>query len=96
MLDKVNPAGVNMRSSAGVRPVGGSGSSSSRPAYGSSEISDRVEISELAQLLGKYAQMPEIRADLVERIKAEIEAGTYETEDKVDQAVDSLLEDLLW
>lgn len=37
---------------------------------------------------------PDIRRDLVERVRQEIAAGTYETEDKLDKALARLLEEL--
>jgi negative regulator of flagellin synthesis FlgM len=37
---------------------------------------------------------PAIRADLVERVRREIAAGTYETPEKWDAALDRLLERL--
>ena len=37
---------------------------------------------------------PDIRADLVRRVRREIAAGTYETPEKLDAALDRLLEDL--
>lgn len=53
---------------------------------------DRVEVSSLAKELS-LKQDP-FRQDLVDRIRAEIEAGTYETEERVDGAIDGLLNDL--
>ena len=55
---------------------------------------DKVELSGRAQLLSKLHELPDVRTDLVERIKAEIDAGTYETPDKIDAAIDKLAEDL--
>lgn len=55
---------------------------------------DKVELSDRAQLLSKLNELPDVRSDLVERIKAEINAGTYETPDKIDAAIDKLGEDL--
>ncbi len=55
--------------------------------------SDRVELSGSARLLAKIAENP-IRQELVDRVKAEIDAGTYETEDKLDAALEELLSDL--
>lgn len=57
-------------------------------------IRDEVEISELGQLLDKVHELPDIRADLVARIRAEIAAGTYETEEKLKIAIDRLLDEL--
>ena len=60
----------------------------------SAEPGDRVEISRMAELLGRIQELPDVRTSLVARIRAEIEAGTYTTEDKIDVTVDRLLEDL--
>jgi negative regulator of flagellin synthesis FlgM len=53
--------------------------------------SDRAEFSNAAQLLSK---IPAVRQDLIDRVKSEIDAGTYETDAKLDAAIESLLEDL--
>jgi len=55
---------------------------------------DRVELSNTAQLLSKIADLPDVRQNLVDRVKASIADGTYETEDKTDAAIDNLLEDI--
>jgi anti-sigma28 factor (negative regulator of flagellin synthesis) len=54
---------------------------------------DRVELSGMGHLLGAL-KSNDVRADKVASIKAQIEAGTYETPDKIDVAVDRLLDDL--
>lgn len=56
---------------------------------------DRVEFSQTAQLLSRLADLPDIRFDLVARVKSEIAAGTYETADKFDAALDGLVDDLV-
>lgn len=53
---------------------------------------DRVEVSSLAKELARL-QDP-VRQDLIDRVRAEIESGTYETEEKLDGAVSGLLSDL--
>ena len=55
---------------------------------------DQVELSNTAQLLSKIAELPDVREDLINRIKASIADGSYETEDKTDAAIDALLEDI--
>ena len=60
---------------------------STRPA-------DSVELSQTAQLLAKLAELPDVREDLVQRVRAEIAAGTYETDEKIDAALEALIEDL--
>ena len=49
---------------------------------------------ELAEWAAKARLLPEVRRDLVERIRAEIEAGAYETPEKIEIAIDRLLDDL--
>ena len=56
--------------------------------------SDRAEFSQAARLLSKLAELPEVRQDLVDRVRAELEAGTYETPGRIDATIDKLAEDL--
>ncbi|HOA53174.1 MAG TPA: flagellar biosynthesis anti-sigma factor FlgM [Thermogutta sp.] len=48
----------------------------------------------MGQLLDKVHDLPDIRADLVARIRAEIAAGTYETEEKLQVALERLLDEI--
>ena len=64
------------------------------PAAGTARGSDRVEFSQAAQLLSKLSKLPEVRQDVVDRVKAEIAAGNYDTEEKIDAAIDKMAEDL--
>lgn len=57
--------------------------------------SDTVELSDRARELARPPQAdPTYRADLVQRVRAEIEGGTYETPDKLDIAAERLARDL--
>lgn len=56
---------------------------------------DRAEFSEEAQLLGRLAALPDVRADKVAEVRAQLEAGTYETPEKLDIAVDRAIADIL-
>jgi len=58
-------------------------------------VTDRVEISGMSHLLKTLKSGGDVRIDKVEAIKQQIEAGTYETDDKLDTAADRLLDDLL-
>jgi negative regulator of flagellin synthesis FlgM len=93
MVDEIRATGVNF----GTSPVVRLGSHQGQAAVSKSSVeeSDTVEFSELATLRSKYDQMPEIRSELVSQLRSEIANGTYETDDKLDQAVDNLLEDVL-
>ena len=55
---------------------------------------DKLELSGVSHLL-KTLKNNDVRLDKVAIIKAQIEAGTYDDEKKLDAAVDKLLDDLL-
>jgi len=55
---------------------------------------DVVEISTVARLAAQIAELPEVRTELVERVKAEIAAGTYETPERIEIALTRLMEEL--
>ena len=57
-------------------------------------VTDRAELSGMSPLLAALKKN-EIRADKVADIKAQIAAGKYEDNKKLDVAVDRLLDDLL-
>lgn len=49
---------------------------------------DRVEVSVVATYMNILKQLPDIREDLVDRVKGEIERGTYETPERIEGAID--------
>lgn len=55
---------------------------------------DRLELSGASHLLQALKTNTGVRADKVASIKAQIQAGTYEDDAKLDGAVDKLLNDL--
>ena len=56
--------------------------------------SDQIELSDTAKILAKLADLPEVREDLVARVRAEIAEGKYETPEKLDAAIEGLAQDL--
>lgn len=69
-----------------------------RPAVASTDVSrgsDQIELSDTAKILAKLADLPEVREDLVARVKAEIADGKYETPEKLDAAIEGLAQDLV-
>lgn len=58
----------------------------------SGRASDRVELSDHARLLDRLRQLPEIRQDLVDRVRSEIDAGAYDTPEQLDAAVEAIFE----
>jgi negative regulator of flagellin synthesis FlgM len=88
---------------ADIAPINGSSYASTPPAHRQSaaepeaprrSIDDAVELSDRARYLGQLKQLPEVREDLVARVRAEIEAGTYETTEKLNTAIERLSLDL--
>jgi negative regulator of flagellin synthesis FlgM len=65
-----------------------------RSAGATDRPSDRVDISDRARLLSRLAAMPEIRQELVDSVRAQIEAGMYETEERLEEAIEALAEEL--
>ena len=57
-------------------------------------VTDKVELSGMSHLL-KALKNNDVRTEKVSAIKAQIEAGTYEDDAKMDAAVDRMLDDLL-
>ena len=61
-------------------------------------INDELQISSAAQdaarLVEQVNQIPDIRQERVNEIRAQIEAGTYETDDKIQTAVARLLDEI--
>lgn len=56
---------------------------------------DQVEISSLGLMMEGISNLPEIRHEKVEAIRQQIAAGTYETPDKLEKALDALLGEML-
>lgn len=54
---------------------------------------DRLELSGVSHLMTTL-KSNDIRTDKVAAIKAQIEAGTYESDDKLDSAIDKMIDDL--
>lgn len=55
---------------------------------------DSVQVSATARLLGQLKDVPEVRQDLIDRVRAEIAGGTYETDEKLDATVEAILDEL--
>ena len=64
-------------------------SRATRPARGE----DAVEVSAASSLLGRLKTGVPVREDLVAQIRGQSDDGTYETAEKLEQAVDEILRD---
>lgn len=56
---------------------------------------DKLELSGVSHLMKALKANADVRNDKIAAIKAQIEAGTYEDDAKLDAAVDKLMDDLL-
>ncbi len=67
------------------------------PSEGTTQThqADQLDISREADLVSRARELPSVRAERVASIRAEIEAGTYETEQKLETAVGRLLDELV-
>lgn len=65
-----------------------------QPNQATGPIQDELQISDAAQLLDKVNDVPEMRTQRIEQIRAQIANGTYETQEKLDIAVERLLDEI--
>ena len=72
----------------------GGASAGAEVEAGSGPAEDLVEISDVAQMMSKLRSLPEIRQDVVNQIRGEIEAGTFETPERIEGTVEILLDEL--
>ena len=81
----------------GPQPIGPPHSShgaKSAPTSNGTPITDEVEISEAGRLVDQARAVPEIRQDRVDAIRVQLAEGTYETPEKLDVAVERLLDEI--
>jgi negative regulator of flagellin synthesis FlgM len=57
-------------------------------------VVDRLDISAAAEAAAQVVEGGEIRQDLVNQIRAQIAAGTYETPEKLDAALERMLDEI--
>ncbi|MDX9912700.1 MAG: flagellar biosynthesis anti-sigma factor FlgM [Phycisphaerales bacterium] len=93
-LSSINAAGVGRTATSYALPGASAGASAERVRAEAPVRGDRAEFSETARALALLKSLPELREDLVARIRTQIHDGTYETQDKLDAALGGLLEDI--
>lgn len=57
------------------------------------DAGDRVEISDMARLLAKMRDMPAVRQDRIDHVRSAIDRGLYDTDDRLNVALDQLIEE---
>jgi negative regulator of flagellin synthesis FlgM len=81
----------------GAQPINAPHAARGNPATSvpaSSSTGDRLDISEAGQIAGRLAEVPEIRADRVQELRTAILEGSYETDAKLDVALERLLDEI--
>ena len=58
------------------------------------QSTDELSISREADLVSRVREVPEMRHERIAEIRRQIEAGTYETSDKMRAALDGLLDEI--
>jgi negative regulator of flagellin synthesis FlgM len=61
---------------------------------GANPIQDELSISDAARAVDQVGQVPDMRMDRVQQIRAQIADGTYETPQKLDIALGRLLDEI--
>ena len=91
-MSRIGPAHLHGPQSLGAPHSPQASKPGGRPD--SAPIRDEVDISEVARLVEQARCAPDIRGDLVEAIRAKIAQQTYETPEKLDIAVERLLDEI--
>jgi negative regulator of flagellin synthesis FlgM len=60
----------------------------------SASPTDEVQISSVGQYLDQISQLPDIRSGRVEQIRQQIAQGSYDSDEKLELALDRLLKEL--
>jgi negative regulator of flagellin synthesis FlgM len=58
------------------------------------QFTDEVTLSTASQFLDSVRELPAMRLDRIEQVRAELAAGTYLTESRLDVALDRLLDEI--
>ena len=79
-----------------LQPTDATSEANQTDAVASSQAAsaDEISISQEADMLSRIGDIPDIRQDRVDQIRAEIANGVYETEERLDVAVSRLLDEI--
>ncbi len=92
--DVVSDAMERARAAASRRAKQDEPVSTSGSVSGASRGEDRVEVSAMALYVSKMQQLPAIREDLVARVRAQIVSGGYDTDERLNAAMDEMMKDV--
>jgi hypothetical protein len=92
-ISSIGHGSVGPINRAGLIHQGQHDNGQARAAPGAGSLSDRVELSDHAQLLTRLRELPGVRPQLIESVRAAIATGAYESTDKIDVTVARLLDE---
>lgn len=93
-LDRVSSPSPVRRSDAGHSNLGSSLVEPAPLHRAPERPGDSLDLSEHARYLDQIRRLPSARLDRVDQVRAEIARGDYETEEKLHETIDRLLDDL--
>lgn len=93
-MSEINPIGQPNNAALAKVAARRSAAAQEQAAAAPPRSGDKVELSTQARLLDQLSRIPEVRTDLVQQVRSEIDAGTYETPERLEATLDALLEDL--
>lgn len=70
------------------------GPANAAPPHSTADVSDELHISDSARIAGQLSELPAIRQDRVDSIRAAIADGSYDTDAKMSVALDRLLDEI--
>lgn len=89
------PVGQHLSAVAAIAPASrngyANGTHAADAASGRRDLTDTTDLSGTDRLTRLAMDLPDVRQDLINRVRAEIAAGTYETDEKINGAIDTLL-----
>ena len=91
-MSRIGPA--HLHGPQAISSPHSSQSSKASARVDSAPIRDELEISDVARLTEQARSAPDIRQDRVDAIRAQIADGIYETPEKLDIAVEQLLDEI--
>jgi len=81
----------------GAQPIGPPHTSrASTPAEPNhpAPVQDELDISDAGRLIDRVRELPEVRQDRINQIRAQIAKGTYETDEKLEIALERFLDEI--
>ena len=87
------PGSARLDLGAAARVSRGGETTRNAPAVTAEGGTDQVDLSGIAGLLRQLNELPDVRTDLVERVRAEIRSGEYDIPERFEAALDGLIDE---